>query len=115
MTTWDLSTVLLCKNCGKPTARVVSKGELYKLSKGLAPLAGLMAAAAAKAGPAVPGALLRLVKAAPKDPKALLIGAGITLAVTAATHGIKYLFDRTASDDKKYEFCPECRHHQPMS
>lgn len=106
--------MLRCKNCGKSAARIASKGALQKLSNTLAPLAGVIAVAAAKAGPSAPGAMMRVAKAATKDTKSLVIGAGLTLAVGAIGNGIKYWLDRKAMNDKKYVYCPECGHYEPM-
>lgn len=112
---------MLCKKCNKVTARVITKRELSKLSKNnyagpAVAAATTVAAVAAKTGGAgITSVAANVARAATKGPKELLIAAGITLALGAATAGAKYLFSKREAGDKTYAYCAKCGHYEPMA
>lgn len=93
--------MILCNKCNQVTAQIVTKSEFKKLSKthysgALAATATTVAAVAAKSGaiPRAVGVITHAVragaKAATKDPRALLITAGIGVAATLLTAGANH-------------------------
>lgn len=117
--------MMRCKKCDQASARVVTKRELRKLSKTVfsGPLIATAAKvasataplAAAATGPVAVGLLATAVKGATKGPKELLIGAGITAAVTTIGIAVKHGFSKLANGDKTYAYCSNCGHYEPLS
>ncbi|AOA05357.1 hypothetical protein GYM96_19840 [Pseudomonas fragi] len=110
--------MMLCKKCNQVTARVITKRDLSKLSKSnyIGPAVAAATVLAAKTGGSgIASVAANAAKAATKGPKELLITAGITLALSAAGVGVKYLFSKRTAGDKTYAYCAKCGHYEPMA
>lgn len=119
--------VILCSKCHQVTARIVTRAELKKLSKReysgplVAAASGALALATTAAktgGSAIPSAMAHAAKAtakaATKDPRTLLITAGVAAAGAAVTAGVNYWFSRRKADDSTYAYCANCGHYEAM-